>query len=243
MIFGPRGHPGGHMGQVIALNEHRHPLADLLREADHRIANQLTVVIETIKAQLAQVRRGPDYLSRDTACSLLEDSAAKVLSIARLHRHLAQRPHGDTVDVGDLLIEVLREIVSSLSLDGKLRIAQRLSSGSIVSVEQAQTISLLVMEIVMNAIKHAHPTGVPVEIAIVCARTASGNILLELDDDGIGLPEGFDTARDGGLGFRLIRALAQKLDATLVIQSDTLGLSFRAQFLPPAMQRAASAEA
>ncbi len=186
--------------------------------------------------QIAQLRNGPELLPQEAARSLLEETAGKILGIAHLHRLLAQIPQDGAVDVGNLLIEIVREIVASLSLDEKLRVSQRLNSRCDVSVDQAQTISLMVVEIVMNAIKHAHPTGIPVEMSIVCTSTADGSILLELDDDGIGLPENFDPARDGGLGFRLIRALAHKLGATLRIESDTLGLSFRIQF-PPACEQ------
>ena len=50
---------------------------------------------------------------------------------------------------------------------------------------------------------------------------------IEIGDDGIGLPEGFEESRDGGAGFKIIRTLAQNIGAELKIQSDDLGLSFR----------------
>jgi two-component sensor histidine kinase len=84
----------------------------------------------------------------------------------------------------------------------------------------------------MNAVKHAHPTGLPISFEIACTRSKDGGLVLEVGDDGIGLPEGFDTATDGGLGFRLIRALADKLNARLAIESDALGLQFRLR-VPP----------
>jgi two-component sensor histidine kinase len=44
------------------------------------------------------------------------------------------------------------------------------------------------------------------------------------------LPESFDASKAGGVGFRLIRSLADKLGATLTIESDSLGLTFRLLF-------------
>ena len=41
---------------------------------------------------------------------------------------------------------------------------------------------------------------------------------------GVGLPENFNPATDGGLGFRLMRAIADNLKATLTFNHDELGL-------------------
>ena len=86
----------------------------------------------------------------------------------------------------------------------------------------------------MNAVKYAHPSGVPVQMSIDCSRGADGNVVLEIADDGVGLPEGFDAERDGGVGFRLIRSLASQLGAKLEIESDSMGLAFRLR-LPAAV--------
>ena len=77
----------------------------------------------------------------------------------------------------------------------------------------------------MNAIKYAHPSGIPVRIEIACSRKADGGLLLTISDDGVGLPEGFDAEQDGGMGFKMIRTLAGSLKAGLEIQSTSLGLS------------------
>lgn len=50
---------------------------------------------------------------------------------------------------------------------------------------------------------------------------------LTVSDDGIGLPEGFDPQKDGGLGFQVIRALCGEIGALLDVSSDTLGVTFR----------------
>jgi two-component sensor histidine kinase len=75
--------------------------------------------------------------------------------------------------------------------------------------------------------KYAHPAGVPLVMRIDCAPSADGRLVLTISDDGVGLPEGFDPIKDGGLGFRVIRSLASEIGATLEITSGGLGLSFR----------------
>jgi len=51
--------------------------------------------------------------------------------------------------------------------------------------------------------------------------------VVEVSDDGVGLPESFDPATDGGLGFQLMRALAAGLDAELEFEHNSLGVCAR----------------
>src|ERR1700691_4176879 len=102
-----------------------------------------------------------------------------------------------------------------------------------VNADQASGLTLVMSEIVMNAVKYAHPTGIPVEISIACTTARDGGVMLVVADDGVGLPEGFDERRDAGVGLKVIRSLLQKIGARLDMESDDLGLSFRIA-LPPA---------
>ena len=46
------------------------------------------------------------------------------------------------------------------------------------------------------------------------------SFMVEVTDDGLGFPERFDPSSDGGLGFQLMRALANGLDAQLSFEHD-----------------------
>lgn len=206
---------------------------ELLRETNHRIANHLSLLVGMIQTQASAVGRGPELVPRDHARSLLQEAAGKVVSVSHLHRRLSDRPHQEGIHASDYLIESVSALISSLALGPRVGIVQHLNADCIISPEQAQKVGLLVNEIVMNAIKHAHPTGIPVQIAIGCRRETNGRFTIEVGDDGVGLPEGSSATMKGGVGFRLIRSLAQSLDAELRIESDALGLSFFITLPPP----------
>jgi two-component sensor histidine kinase len=116
--------------------------------------------------------------------------------------------------------------VSSLGLSARARVVHRLDNDCAASPDQAQAIGLILSEVVMNAVKHAHPTGIPVQISISCRKLEGGALAIEIGDDGVGLPEGFDWKKGGGVGFLLIRSLAKKLGAELYVESDALGSIF-----------------
>lgn len=199
---------------------------DLLAESNHRIANHLSLLVGMVQLQAAHVAKGPETFTKTEVNGLLRETAGKIISIGSFHRRLAHKGDSGRCDLGAHIIEYSKEMISSLALSHRLSIAERIEGGCIVTPEQAQTVMLIVGEIVMNALKHGHPTGLPVGISIACGRNADGSISLDVADDGIGFPEGFDPAKQGGLGFRLIRSLSDKLGAMLDVESDSLGVSF-----------------
>lgn len=201
-----------------------------LEEANHRIANHLAIAAGMVSAQISTLRQGPPMLTRQAAEQMLRDTANRIHGIARLHRRLMREPGTGLIEISDLLLETIRQFASALSLDDRLSVCHSLASGCVLHARKAHTLTLIVGEIVLNAAKHAHPTGVPIEISVACTSSGNGTITVEICDDGIGLPEGFDTTKDGGFGFGLIRNLAQSIGARLQIESDDLGLCFRMVF-------------
>jgi len=201
-------------------------LQTLLQEANHRIANQLSLLASSIQIQLSGLNRGPITLPREDVKRSMQEISSKIISVAHLHRRLAENPYEADIDLADYLIEATANLVSALSLGDRVRLIHRLDAHCRIPAERAQPIALLLSEIMMNAVKHAHPTGIPVVLEFTCKRLSDGSMILQIGDDGIGLPEDFDPALDGGVGFRLIRAFAEKLGATLRIESDSLGTDF-----------------
>ena len=129
----------------------------------------------------------------------------------------------NSVDLTEFLLNRLR---ASFSTEARLRFNHRSTSDCFVSPEQARQIALLTYEVVVNAIEHAHPSGIDVEVTFECRRSSDGRLVVAISDDGVGLPERMNPYRDGGSGLRKIRALADTMDAELRIESDSLGSTF-----------------
>jgi anti-sigma regulatory factor (Ser/Thr protein kinase) len=125
------------------------------------------------------------------------------------------------------LAEFLRQRLKiTLSSEARLRLSHQSTSECFVSLEQARQIELLAHEVVANAIMHAHPSGIDVEVTLECGRLPDGRVVVGITDDGVGLPEDMNPYRDGGAGFQKIRAVAATLGADLCIESDSLGSKF-----------------
>ena len=101
-----------------------------------------------------------------------------------------------------------------------MRLATRFTSGCRLRPDQILPLALIVSEAVTNAIKYAHPAGTPVTLKIRCHRDETGALVIAVEDDGGGLPEGLDPAVDGGLGFQAMRMLARQIEAELSFESS-----------------------
>lgn len=216
------------MGAVSNHASHRPAQLTLVREANHRFANHLSVIVAAVSRQLLAVERFPDAsLPQAEVKSMFMEIASTIYAIANLNRLLAQSPLSGEVDLGELLRLTVGNTACSLGLDDRIEIALRFSGDLRVSHETAHAVLLIVSEAVMNAVKYTHPAGLKARITLNCERTHHGHLLIALSDNGAGLPEHFDTKHGGGMGFRLMRTLAQSLSATLTFDSTPVGLSLR----------------
>ena len=95
------------------------------------------------------------------------------------------------------------------------------------ATDRAVPIALIVNELVTNAAKYAYPEGAPCRILVRLARADEpDSICLSVQDDGAGLPAGFDAEAAVGLGMRIVTAFAQQLGADLRVRRRDPGTEF-----------------
>jgi two-component sensor histidine kinase len=198
---------------------------DGAKEADHRIANSLALIASYIRLQAARVAEHAAGYSPDEVNVLLTGMAYRIDAVGQVHKVLSTAPQEAEIDLGEHLQEMCSAMLPLVSSMGPTELCCNPGRGCLVPAENIVPIALIVSEMVTNAIKYAHPAGVAGRIDVGCRRDG-GRIIVEVTDDGVGLPENFDVLDGGGLGFNMVRALASQLDALPVFDSDTLGLRF-----------------
>jgi two-component sensor histidine kinase len=196
-------------------------------EADHRIANSLSIIAGLVRMNRSTVVARDAALSVADACALLDEVADRIAAVGQLHRMMARTVRGGSLDLGDYLHDVAEGLSATLSFAGRVAPMRCLLCACSIGSERALWIGLVVGEAITNAIKYAHPSGVPARISVGCQRLPGGGVAVDVRDDGIGFPEGFDPHRDGGLGLRLVRTLAHRLRGRVEFSDDGLGLRLR----------------
>jgi two-component sensor histidine kinase len=197
-----------------------------LAESDHRIANNLASLGSVIRLQRNSISRSRRTFTTEQVCMLLDDINARIEVTAKLHRSLARAVNGNGVNLGNFLQDIA-EMTSTLGPEGKMDLTVDCSGDGYIDARHALHAGLITAELLTNASKYAHPTGLAVKLKINCATKDDGSFIVEVSDDGVGFPENFDPSTDGGLGFQLMRALANGLDAELHFEHDSLGVCAR----------------
>jgi two-component sensor histidine kinase len=199
----------------------------LVGESNHRIANNLAVIAGLVRLEASRAREKEGPLTSREVHLLLQQVAERIETVSRLHRLLVEATRGVAIDLGEYLRDVADAIVSSLAVAGQAKLQHTFTRRCMVPAEAAISIGLIVGEMVTNAVKYAHPSGVAGRISVGCSRAADNSLVVEVADDGVGLPEGFDPERQGSLGFMIMRSLAGQLGAALDFDQNGLGLVVR----------------
>ena len=173
-------------------------LTTLMEEVDHRVKSNLQIVAGLMELQLT---RGGHTQVED----VLRDSINRIRSIAVVHEMLSQ---GDVklVDMKETARRIL-EITRQTSTHPDQHIAFRLSGARVMLPSKpATSLALVINEAVVNALEHAFQGRKRGAIS-VSLQEAADHILVQVHDDGRGLPEGFEPVRDGNLGMQIIHGL------------------------------------
>jgi len=203
------------------------PPKDIVAEANHRIANSLTLLVSMVRMQAASVRKNTLPLSPADVRLMLEGIAARINTISQLHRLLSHVDADGATNLKPHLHDVTNALVAALSSPEQHVRVNHSGNDCMVLMRQVQPIILILCEIFINAMKYAHPAGAPLVMTVDCTASADGRLVMTVSDDGVGLPENFDIKTGGGLGFRVMRSLASEIGADFQIVSSNLGLSFR----------------
>jgi two-component sensor histidine kinase len=171
----------------------------VVREMHHRVKNNLQTIAMLLRLQL---RDGREVSGRE----VLTETINRILSIAAVHEILSVEGFR-LINVRELLERVTQTVGQTMARPS-LRVAVTIEGNDIyMPSQQATSVALAVTELVQNAIEHAFPDRPEGRIGIVLAQTES-EWIIDVSDDGVGLPPGVDPLATNNLGLKIVRALA-----------------------------------
>lgn len=193
----------------------------LLKEVHHRVKNNMQIISSLLNLQL-------DGIRDDQQKTALLDCQSRIYSMALVHERIYKSESFERVDFGGY-IEVLANMLLRSHAGERTGIRLVLHLESIyISLEKAVSCGLIVNELITNGVRHAFVERDDGTLTITL-RSEGEKILLQVDDDGKGLPEGFDPMKQETLGVRLVQMLVEQIRGTLDISSAN-GASFRVLF-------------
>ncbi len=166
-----------------------------IREIHHRVKNNLQTVAALLRLQ---ARRMDD----DKARGALDEAVRRVGSIAIVHETLSQNLD-ERVEFDEIADRVIA-MVAELS-PGRVTAARKGRFG-ILTAETATPLSMVLTELLQNALEHGFGPGLHGTVEVTAVR-GEDRLGLTIEDNGCGLPAGFDPQRAGNLGLQIVRTL------------------------------------
>ncbi len=153
----------------------------LLRELYHRTKNNMQVICSLLS--LEGLLEG-----RESLRPILAEIELKIRTMAIVHQNLLESNDLNRIE----LVEYLRQ-AAGMIIDGGVPHAGRIEidvtgPSTMISIDTAIPLGLVISEIVTNTAKHAFPRGEDGSIAIHVAAGESGGIAISYRDSGVGLP-------------------------------------------------------
>ena len=176
----------------------------LIKEVNHRVNNSLQIVASMLHLH-ASVAESDDVRHE------LREASSRIAAIARAHQRLYRSDRIDTLDLGDYLRDVCKDLSDSVP---GCEINVSADEGIVIRTDRAIPAVLLVNELITNAAKYAYPGGnCRVWVTLSCGPEEI--LAISVRDEGAGLPTTFDIKLGKRLGMRLVGSFSQQLQGNL----------------------------
>jgi chemotaxis protein methyltransferase CheR len=198
--------------------------AELLRQKDvlldeiyHRVTNSLQIIASIISMKARKV-------VSEEARRHLVDTHDRIMSVAAVQRLLYASTVGDSIALIPYLSGLCEAIARSMISDNQAISIEVRGSGGNADRRKAESLGLIVAELVINSLKHAFGDAAKDGHIVVACDALEKDWTLSVSDNGSGKQKHAVSA-EGGLGTGIVAALASQLNAQVVTETGPQGTS------------------
>jgi len=181
----------------------------LLRELQHRVKNNLQLIVALIRLEARNERRGEKVN--------LQTLAGRIESLHLLYQALSNEADSDEIDLGLYLSQIAAAVMNTCAVEG-IRLEQKMEYAP-VSVNTALSVGLVANEVLTNSFKYAFDGLGQGVISIECLRQNDDRYRVLIADDGVGLPEGVTWPVPGKIGTLIVQTLRENAKADFMVES------------------------
>jgi PAS domain S-box-containing protein len=184
----------------------------MLREINHRVKNNLQVIISLLRLQASRSAKPEVREAFDEACG-------RVSTITELHAALFDGAQIGTIDFGRYLHELCARLESGTRGGHGADVGVQVDAvPGTIDLDRAVPLGLIVNELVTNAVKHGFVDGGTGTVRVRFERR-DGLYRLSVRDDGRGVAGGVGGLREG-LGMQLVHGFVRRIRGSLTIVGE-----------------------
>ncbi len=193
----------------------------LLKEIHHRVKNNMQIISSLLNLQ-------KNYVEEEKLRQVLKESQGRIKTMCMVHEKMYQSESLSKINFTTYLQQLMEDLfytygVSSLKIKPVLQIDE-----VEINIETAIPLGLIVNELLTNSLKYAFPDDIKGRILIKFYQE-EGRLNLIVSDNGVGLPDDLIIEETNTLGLKLVKSLAQQLDADLLVNKNN-GACFKIVF-------------
>jgi len=181
----------------------------LLKELQHRVKNNLQLVVALIRLEARNERRG-DKVN-------LAILAGRIESLQLLYQALSTDAPGEEIDLGHYLGQIAAAVMNTYAVDG-IRLDLKMDHAP-VSINIALSVGLVVNELLTNSFKHAFGGRGDGVITMECLRMDEDRYRVVVADDGVGLPGDVVWPVPGKIGALIVQTLRENTRTDLSVET------------------------
>jgi two-component sensor histidine kinase len=173
----------------------------MIQEIHHRVKNNLQTIAALLRLQAREASSGE-------VAEQLGQTVSRILSIAVVHEFLSKDERA-VINIHEVGNRILDEVTHG-TLDPAKRVQLRLEGSKQfrLPAQQATSCALIINELLQNAVEHGYRKRRKGTVS-VRLHESEDSMTVEIQDDGDGLPSGFNLD-ESGLGLRIVRTLVRE---------------------------------
>lgn len=180
----------------------------LLAEVHHRVKNNLAIISGLLELQSLN-SENPKLTGE------LRVSQSRIQSIAMVHEKLYQSESFSDILLSQYVDELLDFISETHEQDGQSIEVHKDIDPVTLPMIQAIPCGLILNELITNAYKHAFMDRDEGNIYLTLSAGPNDFVTLEVEDDGVGLPDDFNIYSSTSMGMTLISTLVKQINGSL----------------------------
>lgn len=194
------------------INKQSSELEVLNKEIHHRVKNNLQVISSMLDLQ-------SQSLHDDKATAIIKEGIQRVQSMAFIHQNLYQGNSVNSVNMNEYIKMLSNHLFQTYNIrTDKIRFHTHIEELKL-HTDTAIPLGMILNELISNSLKYAFKNMDNGDIWVTMKKNEN-ELLLQVKDNGIGLPADFNPERSSSFGYEIIKAFSQKLKARMNIDGN-----------------------
>jgi two-component sensor histidine kinase len=184
----------------------------LNKEIHHRVKNNLQVISSMLDLQ-------SQSLNDEKATAIIKEGIQRVQSMAFIHQNLYQGNAVNSVNMNEYIKMLSDHLFQTYNIrTDKIHLHTQIENLNL-HTDTAIPLGMILNELISNALKYAFKNREEGDIWVNMKKN-NNELLLQVKDNGVGLPPGFDPGNINSFGYEIIKAFSQKMKARMNIDGN-----------------------